>query len=313
MADCSKLFREFVGEISIPTSKSDKMKESKEALRGKVRNYFKDNHSDYEPKFYIQGSYKMKSAIRTKDDICDLDDGVYFFREPDVTATTLQKWVKEAVKGHTSTPPEHRQKCIRNIFVKDYEIDMPVYYKVTGEDYKLAIKDTGWKQDDPKAMVEWFSKKKDPNSQLLNIVKELKAWCDNKGVKMPSGLAMTILATNAKEKFYYGLRNDINLKDTLKEIRKALNGNFSCVVPVTPNDNLFTAYPEVRKNYFLSALDEFITDSEEALKESNELKASELWRKHLGFRFPLGEDKGTNSTRNASLLTGGASSKPFAY
>src|SRR5690606_14532033 len=102
-------------------------------------------------------------AIRTREDICALDDGVYFFREPDVTATTLQKWVKEAVEGHTSTSPEHRQKCIRNIFAKDYEIDMPVYYKVEGEDYKLAIKNTGWKEDDPKAMVTWFNKRKDSN------------------------------------------------------------------------------------------------------------------------------------------------------
>ncbi|MET3115454.1 hypothetical protein AAKU52_003203 [Pedobacter sp. CG_S7] len=310
MADCSKLFGDFNDEISIPTLKSDRMKKSKEALREKVRKYFKDNHSDYEPKFYIQGSYKMKSAVRTKDDICDLDDGVYFFCEPDVTATTLQKWVKEAVEGHTSTSPEHRQKCIRNIFVKDYEIDMPVYYKVDGEDYKLAIKNTGWKDDDPKAMVSWFNNKKDTDNQLVNIVKELKAWCDNMSFKMPSGLAMTILAANAKDKFYYGKRNDINLKDTLKEIKKALDYDFACTVPVTPNDNLFVDYDG---NNFLSALDDFINNAEEALKEQNELKASELWRKHLGTRFPLGEDKEANSARNASLLAGGASSNPFSY
>ncbi len=315
MADCSKLFGEFVSEISISTPKSDRMKKSKEALREKVRKYFKDNHSDYEPKFYIQGSYKMKSAIRTKDDICDLDDGVYFFREPDVTATTLQKWVKEAVEGYTSTAPEHRQKCIRNTFAKDYEIDMPVYYKVDGEDYKLAIKNTGWKEDDPKAMVIWFNKRKDSNNQLLNIVKELKAWCDNISFKMPSGLAMSILAANAKDKFYYGNRNDINLKDTLKEIKKALDYDFVCFVPVTPKDNLFADYDDVLRNNFLTALDDFITDAEEALKEKNELKASKLWRKHLGTRFPFGEDsdKDSNSARNASLLAGGASSNPYAF
>jgi len=82
----------------------------------------------------------MKTSIRTKDDICDLDDGVYFFRSPDVSATTLQTWIKNAVDEYTSEKPEHRSKCIRNIFANDYEIDIPVYYKIDDQEYQLAIK-----------------------------------------------------------------------------------------------------------------------------------------------------------------------------
>src|SRR5690606_9499030 len=107
---------------------------------------------------YIQGSYKMGSVIRTGDDICDLDDGVYFFREPDVTSTTLQSWVWDAVYGYTATDPEHRKKCIRKIFSGDYEIDYPVYYKIDDQEYQLAVKNTGWEDSDPKAMVNWFNK-----------------------------------------------------------------------------------------------------------------------------------------------------------
>lgn len=312
MANSNKLFSDYLKEISIPTIKSDRMKSSKRALRDKIRKYFKENHPEYDPKFFIQGSYKMKSAIRTKDDICDLDDGVYFFREPDVSATTLQSWIKNAVEDHTSTPPEHRQKCIRNIFYHDYEIDIPVYYKVIGQDYKIAIRNTGWKDDDPKAMVDWFNKRKDSNGQLVRIVKFLKAWCDNIRNKMPSGLAMTILATNAREKFYYNDRDDITLRDTLKEIKRAIDATFSCQVPVTPYDDLFSDFSEARKNNFLISLNNFIDDADAALKEPNELKASKLWRKHLGDRFPLGEDKVETSSRNAALLAGGATSNPFA-
>ena len=79
MANCNNLFNDFHGEIIIGKTKSDRMMSSKNSLRAKIRKWFKENHPDYEPKFFIQGSYKMKSGIRTKEDICDLDDGVYFF------------------------------------------------------------------------------------------------------------------------------------------------------------------------------------------------------------------------------------------
>ena len=76
MANCNNLFKKFNGSISIDADKNSKMTNSKTKLRDRIRKWFKDNHPDYEPKFYIQGSYKMKTGIRTKDDICDLDDGV---------------------------------------------------------------------------------------------------------------------------------------------------------------------------------------------------------------------------------------------
>jgi len=312
MANCNKLFGSYHDNISISNTKKRKMKISKDGLRERIRKYFKEYHPEYVPKFYIQGSAKMKNGIRTKDDICDLDDGVYFFRQPDVTATTLQTWVKEAVDGYTSTRPEHRKKCIRDLFVNDYEIDHPVYYKIDRQEYKLAVKNVGWEDSDPKAMIDWFVGKKDPNGQLIRITMFLKGWCDNRRHKMPNGLAMTILASNAKDKFYYNDKDDITLRDTLKEIKKALDLNFSCVVPVTPNDDLFADYDESRRKNFMDALREFISDADAALRESNELKASKLWRKHLGDRFPLGEDKEENTSRNNALAAGAATSYPFA-
>lgn len=313
MADCNNLFQEYNKEISLTKTKKDNMSTSKDGLREKIRKHFKEKHPEYEPKFYIQGSYKMKSGIRTKDDICDLDDGVYFMREPDVTATTLQGWVWDAVNGYTDETPEHRKKCIRNIFTSDYEIDMPVYYKIDGKEYQLAVKDTGWEDSDPKAFIKWFNKQKDAAGQLLKIVKYLKGWGDHKRNKMPSGLAMTILASNAKAKFVYNDRDDITLRDTLKEIKKALDAKFECVVPVVPKDDLFKDYDKARKDNFMNALKDFIEDADKAIKEENQLKASRLWQKHLGDRFPDGKDENeNNNARYAGLIAGGKSSNPWA-
>lgn len=311
MADCHNLFQDYHGNILIDSTKKDKINKSKEALRTRIRNWFKENHPDYVPKFYIQGSTKMKSGIKTKDDICDLDDGVYFFREPDVTATTLQGWVWDAVNGYTSTTPEHRKKCIRSIFSGDYEIDHPVYYKVDNKEYRIAIKNTGWRDDDPKAMVDWFVKKKDKENRLVRIVKYLKAWCDNKRNSMPSGLAMTILASNALDNIVLNKRDDISLRDILNEIKKTLDSCFECFVPVTPNDDLFSDYTETRENNFMNALSDFLNDANSAIREENQLKASKLWQKHLGDRFPDGKDEKDSSASTSSAAWGAASSNPW--
>ncbi|RZL53346.1 MAG: hypothetical protein EOO93_21055, partial [Pedobacter sp.] len=79
MSNTSKLFTQFQNEISLSSGKKSRMTTSKNALRERIRKFFKEHHSEYIPKFFIQGSYKMGSAIRTKDDVCDLDDGIYFF------------------------------------------------------------------------------------------------------------------------------------------------------------------------------------------------------------------------------------------
>ena len=312
MANCHNLFQTFHKNISIDPGKKDQMLKSRDNLRERVRKHFRENHSGYSPKFYIQGSVKMKTGIRTKDDICDLDDGVYFFREPDVSATTLQTWVKEAVDGHTNTPPQHRKKCVRSIFAGDYDIDMPVYCKVDRKGYQLAVKNDGFEDSDSKAMVDWFAKSKDPNGTLVKMVKYQKAWCDHKRNQMPSGLAMTILATNAKNSIVYNDRDDITLKDTLNEIKKTLNQNFECIVPVAPGDDLFADYDQTRKDNFLRALDEFITDAEVALKEPNQLKASKLWQKHLGDRFPHDEDKNGGQKTHAVVIAGASRANPWA-
>lgn len=312
MANCHDLFQTFHNEISIGSDKNKRIVNSKNGLRKRIRSWFKENHPDYVPKFYIQGSMKMKTSIRTKDDICDLDDGVYFFREPDVTPTTLQGWVWDAVDGYTSTAPEHRKKCIRSIFEKDYEVDHPVYYKVDGEEYRLAIKNTGWRYDDPKSMVDWFNGKKDKEGSLVRLVKYQKAWCDNIRSYMPSGLAMTILTSNALGNITLNERDDISLRDVLSEMKKTLNNKFECIVPATPKDDLLASFDETRKNNFLRALSNFLDDADKALREDNQLKASSLWKNHLGDRLPDGEDKKEESGLKSSVAAGAFTSNPWS-
>jgi hypothetical protein len=312
MANCHNLFQEYHGDISIGSKKNERMKNSKEGLRKRVTAWFKENHPDYVPYFYIQGSYKMKNGIRTSEDICDLDDGIYFFREPDVSASILKGWVCQAVDGYTDTPAENRKKCVRSIFANDYEIDHPVYYKIDGQEYKIAVKEVGFENSDPKAVVDWFVSRKDKEGRLVRSIKYLKGWADNQSFKMPTGLTLTILATNAKEKIVLNNRDDITTRDILKEIKKALYNQFECIVPAIPYDDLLKNYSNKEK--FLEILEEFITDADLAIQETNQKEASKLWREHLGDRFPLGEDKQEKSSHSsAAAAAGGATSYPFGH
>lgn len=304
MANCDPLFRDFSIALKITSSKEQKLKISKNALRKRIREYFAKNHAKYKPSFYIQGSYKMKTIIRTKDDTCDLDDGVYFKNNPDnVTATTLQKWVRDAVDGVTDATPTHKKKCITVDYTAGYNIDLPVLVFDNALDSHplLAVKNVGFQEDDPKEFIEHFNGIKDSSGQLLRTVKYLKAWCDYKRQKMPSGLIMTILAMN---NFQENTRDDISLKFTLIEIEKALKRNFKCVMPTTPKDNLFNDYDENRRDNFMANLAAFIADARDAVDvEKNQLRASRLWQKHFGNTyFPDGEDR-TEETVNSNTLS----------
>ena len=127
---------------------------------------------------------------------------------------------------------------------------------------------------------------------------------------MPSGLVMTILIT---ENVVYRVgRDDIALKETLVNIQSKLLNEFVCKRPTTPKgENLLDSYTQ--KDYFMKCLADFIDDAKKALQEKNIRKATELWRKHLSDRFPLGEDKEDTSSTSAGLGTIiPATTKPYA-
>lgn len=276
------------------------MKESKESLREKIRKHFKENHPDYEPKFYIQGSYKMGNGIRYNDDMADLDDGVYFTREPNVSPTTLQKWVYEAVSGQTKGGQEHKSKCIRVEYKGDYHIDLPIFYKLEGEHPYLAVKNHDWGiQDDPKELVEWVNTRKDQNGQLNRIIKYLKAWGDNVRHRMPTGLCMTILA---EANLHYDEREDISLQKTLENIQDDVNSNWECRMPTFPYENLFEGYDDTFERNFKETLKNFVDDAKEAINIADKKKACELWKKHLGNRFPDCDEKKSTSNLSSSAL-----------
>jgi len=319
MANCNKHFKEFDDKIKLTVSRKKSLKTSRKELRNKVKKWFSDNKPDLEqPKFEGQGSMSTDTIINPiprkviihgieKNLLSyDVDDGIYFIGDKDEkdrpTPFTYHSWVYQAVEGHTETKPIDKNTCVRTIFSDGHHIDQPIYYK-QGYTPELAHKKEGYIYSDPKEFTDWFNKKADQNVQLRRLVRDVKAWCDNRhyfnnSKKMPSGLIMTILVT--ENAVYRTDRDDIALRETLVSIQAKLYASFTCYRPTTPtNENLLDGYTQ--KDYFMNCLSNFINDAKEALKEKNFKKSTELWRKHLSDRFPLGEDRDDTSSNTSSL------------
>lgn len=293
MANLNDEFLQFYDNLQITKSKRDALITSHNNLRKKIKSYFAEHEEKWglKPCFYIQGSYKMSTNIRTKDDECDLDDGVYFIPMPDVSAETLQNRVVEAVSGTTDATPVHKNKCIRVQYAAGYHIDLPVYGKENYDKTKspsLAVRDDGYMLSDPRQIVEWFSKEKDKHPQLIRIVCYFKAWADDVSHKMPSGLAWTTLAADNLSTM--NGRDDIAFVRTAEKIKLSLEKNFKCTVHGVPYDDLFDEYDSDDKKRLLEDLQSLIDKGTAALEEKNHLKASKFWICKLGDRFPLGED-----------------------
>jgi len=248
----------------------------------------------------------------------DVDDGVYFVGDQSITdrqtPSTYHSWICQAVAGHTETDPIDKNTCIRTIFADGHHVDNPIYYK-KGNIPELAHKRDGYIESDPKAFYEWFNEKADKESQLRHLVRYAKGWSDNReyidsSKSMPSGLILTILFTN--DAIYRKDRDDIALKETLIKVQDTLKKNFVCFRPTVPDDeDLLSSYTQ--KEYFMKCLNDFVEDSKQALLEKNIRKSTELWRKHLGDRFPLGEDKDDSSLASVglgALIT--PSTKPYS-
>lgn len=309
MSNCHDLFTKFNTELNVLQSKREKMVGSKDNLRKVIRKHFDENHADYHPRFFIQGSYKLGTSIRNKEDHCDLDDGVYFSGNPDeVTGTTLHNWVYDAVSGVTDATPIHKKKCIRVDYKAGYHIDLPVmvFDENSDEHPLLAVKDSDFKVDDPKEFVEYY--KTNHTVQMTRMVKYLKSWCDHKRESMPSGLSMTVLVLNHHMS---NDRDDIALKYLLIEMEKALKSEFKCIMPTTPNDDLFASFSDTKKQNFMDNLSAFIEDAKKAVDETNQKRASKLWKKHLGDRFPEGADKDDDNKNENSLRSIVGVSKPY--
>jgi len=277
------LFQTFHNNITVSSNRKAILRASRVALQKRIIEHFKTKPNVSIPKFYIQGSYKMGTMITAKDGTYDVDLGIYFLQKPTIEPPTLQKWILEAVKGHTTGGTQHKEKCIRVIYKGDFDIDLPVYYLTESDKHPYLATKNGWCQSDPKELCDWFKLKKDRAGQMIRLVRYFKAWADERAGKMPSGIALTVWVAN---NFKPNDRDDVAFLETAKAIKSACSWNVSCKNPATPGDNLVSKLDNTQINNFSDAFKTLIKDAEQAVNENSVKTASNIWKKQFGTKFP---------------------------
>ncbi len=286
--DMANAHNNFLGldrDYSLTPTKKANLIASRKALEKKIIDYFKWNHNFLIPKFYIQGSYKMKTMVRDRNGEYDVDLGIYFLERPGIEAHTLQRYVWNAVNGHTTTPTEHRNKCIRVKYKGDFDIDLPVYYKTPYDRHPYLATKSGWEPSDPKELCDWFKnqkKVKGNGDQLSRVIKYFKIWANARTGKMPSGIALTIWVTN---NFKPNLRDDVAFHETAKAIKNSIWWNVSCTNPATPNDDFTSKLDINQKTNFKTALDSLISEADKALNQPDLRTALNIWGRQFGVNF----------------------------
>lgn len=299
MANNHEQFKAFHNEIKATSTRRKTLKKNRDTLRTKIKKYFKDNHDDYiQPTFFWQGSYAMRTLLNPiKDEnglgAYDLDDGIYF-ESDDINDRKTIDWyhqeVYEAVKDHTDNGAEDLDPCVRVQYADGHHIDLAIYFLHTTQDKTmLAHRKEPWHESNPDEMIDWFSDECEDKTKLRELVRFMKAWCEYKrseGTKMPSGCIMTML-TSKYYKWNDEDRYDIAMRDILKKMYDDLSieGNFHCMRPVAPYEDLFDNYTKSRKETFLKELKSFKEDAERAIASKNPHEACLKWQNHFGTRF----------------------------
>lgn len=284
MANLNSQFLRFSDNITVPKGKIEALINSRKALERKIKEYFKQKEDVMIPRFYIQGSYKMGTMILKKDGTYDVDLGVYFLEKPNKNPETLQRWVLGAVKNHTDTPPQHKEKCVRVIYKGDFDIDLPVYYKRPKDKHPHLATKKKWEKSDPKELCDWFNGKIDKEGQMKRLIKYFKAWADERSKKMPSGIAFTVWVANY---FRPDERDDMAFYKTAKAIKYAFFCNgVTCKNPATPRDDLTDRLDENQKKNFRSSFKQLITEGKKAIDTKGIDKACNIWQNQLGDKFP---------------------------
>lgn len=287
-SDCHQDFLNFDYNLMVNDSKRLRLDTARNAIENKIKNYFRELEQYIVPKFYLHGSAKLGTQIRTHDDSCDYDIGIYFFKKPPHGFETIQNHIKNALEGHTSCEINLRNKCVRINYKNDFHIDMPIFYTEDKRHFYLGSKGNKWNKCDAKIFRDWFLDKTEGNEQIIRIIKYFKAWSDKYQHKMPSGLAFTVWV----EKYYLEHdRDDIAFMLTASNLLKNLNEGFwsakywECIMPVLPHDDLLYQLDTNQKYKFKETLENLIEEGFDALKSNDYEYTMKIWKKQLGRWF----------------------------
>jgi hypothetical protein len=269
MADCNTEFTQFLEKIQLSKSKVDNLRTSRDAIRGKIENYYKDKKVNI-PKFVGQGSFKVKTGIFQSGEDYDIDHGVYLQHLPEKKVDwpkteTVRDGIKEALKNHTESPLEDKTSCIRVQYKKEYHVDLSIYGEFEGKTYLARKGNEQWVVNDPRLFTNWVLQKIKANGeQLRSVIKYIKKWAYFNGwIDNISGFFITILVGN--HFMPVAERDDSALYHTLLNLTNYLKNNRKIIRPVEPIQNLTGSFTEAEMDKMITRFEDFRDKAKDAV------------------------------------------------
>lgn len=318
MADCHHLFTQFGNTISISETRRQELMNSRDAIRERMRIYFSDNLGFARPKFYQQGSFKLRTLIQSLPGMeIDLDDGVYLQHLPKdkskwPATEQVHDWVYQSVKNHTDQKTEDKNNCVRVIYAANHHIDLPIYAEHTGKIYLARKGGNEWVNDDPKKFADWFVERVKEDEQIRRCIRYLKAWNDFSGTEIP-GIVITVLLGNTCGQDED--RDDMRLLQATSEAISTLRLCRTVNNPVDPSENLIGRWTASKVDSMINAISQFCEKGNECIQQTDIMKAHRMWIGLFGDRFPVckeGKEANLNkSSQRAGTTVITAPSKPW--
>ena len=297
MFDCNPEIKAFhKDEVTLPQSEQDSMRNRRDSNRDRLKRNLEKDEKPLPYEFVSQGSYRMKTMIRDKDNDYDIDDGAYFHATDlvgslggEMSSLDVRNMVSDAMDdGQFKKPPEVKNNCVRIHYKAGYHVDIPIYRcivdEVADDEFYELASSGGWLRSDARDVTAWYedmrSNTSDPrqflrlNRLLKKLAKSRPSWKS----QTLSGFGITALLEETIE--LRTNRDDVALYETMRSMRNRLLMNTVIKHPVTLGQTITKGNPDAKAKFFCDKLTDAINSLERLFDhDCDHETACECWDK----------------------------------
>ena len=296
MSDSNPEFSIFYKKISLSAAQKKDMRNWRQALHNRIRQYFQNKLNLHPPTFFSCGRQATDSTIASNYGELLMEEAVVLQHLGRVSISkwpqpeSMHKLILNAIQGLTPDLPVDRKYSICVRYAGLYKIEISVL--APGPDRTLlAINgpDGGWLPDFRKNLADWFKiQVKCHGLQLHRIACYLNAWADFHPNQLQGFAWLLPLDILAAKYFRADIgRDDKSLARTAATIAGAAPGDLQWPISLAGDHTLPWPMSEMENQIFSNSLEVLVRRSRLASETKDKTRACAIWRSLLGEHFPM--------------------------